>query len=52
LPSSNAASGDEGSDGSGGSVAGSIVLGLLAGCLLFGAAWAGRRGWMRWRYGL
>jgi hypothetical protein len=34
------------------STAGSILVGLLAGCLLFGAAWAGRRGWMRWRYGL
>lgn len=40
------------SEDSGSSVAGSILLGLLAGCLLFGAAWAGRRGWMRWRYGL
>jgi Prenyltransferase and squalene oxidase repeat len=34
------------------SVAGAIVLGLLAGGLLFGAAWLARRGWMRWRYGL
>jgi energy-coupling factor transport system substrate-specific component len=34
------------------STAGSIGLGLLAGCLLFAAAWAGRRGWMRWRYGI
>ncbi|MFN8163734.1 MAG: prenyltransferase/squalene oxidase repeat-containing protein [Solirubrobacterales bacterium] len=34
------------------SVAGAVVLGLLTGCLLFGAAWAARRGWMRWRYGL
>lgn len=34
------------------SPAGAIVLGLLAGALLFGAAWAARRGWMRWRYGL
>ncbi len=34
------------------STAGAIVLGLLAGCLLFGAAWVGRRAWMRWRYGL
>lgn len=38
--------------GSSSSPAGAIVLGLLAGCLLFAAAWAGRRGWMRWRYGL
>jgi hypothetical protein len=34
------------------STAGSIVLGLLAGCLLFGLGLATRRGWMRWRYGL
>jgi energy-coupling factor transport system substrate-specific component len=40
-----------GSD-SGSSTAGAVVLGLLAGCLLFGAGLAGRRGWMRWRYGL
>ncbi|MGE0066340.1 MAG: prenyltransferase/squalene oxidase repeat-containing protein [Solirubrobacterales bacterium] len=32
--------------------AGAILLGLLAGCLLFGAALVGRKGWMRWRYGL
>lgn len=31
---------------------GAIGLGLLAGALLFGLGWAGRRGWMRWRYGL
>jgi energy-coupling factor transport system substrate-specific component len=35
-----------------GSPAVAILLGLLAGALLFGAAWAGHRGWMRWRYGL
>jgi energy-coupling factor transport system substrate-specific component len=40
-----------GSD-SGSSTAGAILLGLLAGCLLFSAGLAGRRGWMRWRYGL
>jgi energy-coupling factor transport system substrate-specific component len=34
------------------STAGAILLGLLAGCVLFGAGLAGRRGWMRWRYGL
>jgi hypothetical protein len=34
------------------STAGSIVLGLLAGCVLFLIALAARRGWMRWRYGL
>jgi len=31
---------------------GAIVAGLVAGALLFGAAWIARRGWMRWRYGL
>jgi hypothetical protein len=34
------------------STAGAVVLGLLAGCVLFGAGLAGRAGWMRWRYGL
>jgi hypothetical protein len=34
------------------SATGAIVVGLVAGALLFGAAWVGRRGWMRWRYGL
>lgn len=34
------------------STAGAIVAGLLAGGLLFGLGFAGRRGWMRWRYGL
>jgi hypothetical protein len=38
-------------DGSSGTL-GAIVAGLIAGALLFGAAWAARRGWMRWRYGL
>jgi energy-coupling factor transport system substrate-specific component len=32
--------------------AGSIVLGLLAGCVLFLLGLGARRGWMRWRYGL
>ncbi|HEV7564101.1 MAG TPA: prenyltransferase/squalene oxidase repeat-containing protein [Solirubrobacterales bacterium] len=36
----------------GGSAVVAILLGLAAGALLFGAAWAARRGWMRWRYGL
>lgn len=31
---------------------GAIALGLAAGALLFGAAWAGRAAWMRWRYGV
>ncbi|HEY6729675.1 MAG TPA: prenyltransferase/squalene oxidase repeat-containing protein, partial [Solirubrobacterales bacterium] len=39
-------------DDSGSSTAGAILLGLLAGCVLFGLGLAGRRGWMRWRYGL
>jgi len=38
--------------GSSSSTAGAIVLGLLAGCLLFGLGLAARRGWMHWRYGL
>ena len=42
--------GDEDSGSSG--TAGAILAGLLTGCLLFGTALAGRRGWMRWRYGL
>jgi energy-coupling factor transport system substrate-specific component len=32
--------------------AGAVLLGLLAGCLIFGAAWAARTVWMRWRYGV
>jgi energy-coupling factor transport system substrate-specific component len=36
----------------GSSTAGAVLLGLLAGCVLFGAGLAGRAGWMRWRYGL
>ncbi|HET8815755.1 MAG TPA: prenyltransferase/squalene oxidase repeat-containing protein, partial [Solirubrobacterales bacterium] len=42
----------ETSDGSNSSTAGAIILGLLAGCLLFALGLAGHRGWMRWRYGL
>lgn len=34
------------------STAGAIVLGLLAGCVLFGLGLAARKGWMHWRYGL
>ena len=34
------------------SPAGAIAVGLLAGALLFGAAWAGRKVWMRQRYGI
>ncbi|HET7443737.1 MAG TPA: prenyltransferase/squalene oxidase repeat-containing protein [Solirubrobacterales bacterium] len=35
-----------------GSPAVAALLGIAAGALLFGAAWAARKGWMRWRYGL
>jgi len=56
LPSSPAeATGEpasESTNDSGSSTAGAIVLGLLAGCVLFALGLAGRRGWMRWRYGL
>ncbi|MGE5407345.1 MAG: prenyltransferase/squalene oxidase repeat-containing protein [Syntrophothermus sp.] len=38
--------------GSGGGTLGAVVAGLVAGCLLFGVAWAARKGWMRWRYGI
>jgi energy-coupling factor transport system substrate-specific component len=46
-----ASQGTEDEDGNS-STAGAIAAGLLAGGLLFGAGLAGRRGWMRWRYGL
>jgi energy-coupling factor transport system substrate-specific component len=42
----------EATDETSSSTAGAIVLGLLAGCVLFALGLAGRRGWMRWRYGL
>jgi energy-coupling factor transport system substrate-specific component len=42
--------GDDSDSDSG--TAGAIVLGLLAGCVLFGLGLAARRGWMHWRYGL
>ncbi len=42
----------ESADDSSSGTAGAIVLGLLAGCLLFALGLACRRGWMRWRYGL
>ena len=41
-----------GEDDSSSSTTGAILLGLLAGCLLFALALAVRKGWMRWRYGL
>jgi Prenyltransferase and squalene oxidase repeat len=34
------------------STVGAIVLGLLAGCVLFALGLAARKGWMHWRYGL
>lgn len=53
-PSATAAAADSEaeSEDSDSSPVGAIVVGLLAGGLLFGAAFLGRRGWMRWRYGL
>jgi energy-coupling factor transport system substrate-specific component len=53
--SSSQAAGEQASettDDSRSSTAGAVLLGLLAGCLLFAAGLGGRRGWMRWRYGL
>jgi energy-coupling factor transport system substrate-specific component len=52
LPSE--ASGEPASESTEGnsSTAGAIVLGLLAGCVLFGLGLAARKGWMHWRYGL
>jgi hypothetical protein len=47
-----AATSPDDSSESSSSTIGAIVAGLAAGGLLFGAAWVGRRGWMRWRYGL
>jgi len=42
----------ESTDDPGSSTAGAVVLGLLAGCVLFALGLACRKGWMRWRYGL
>jgi hypothetical protein len=50
-PANDSSTGTGGED-SGSSTAGAILLGLLAGCLLFAAGLGARRGWMRWRYGL
>src|ERR1044072_3039036 len=46
-----ASSEEDSSSDSDSGVAGAIVIGLLAGCLLFGLGLLGRMGWMRWRYG-
>ncbi|HMI81169.1 MAG TPA: hypothetical protein VK480_05220, partial [Solirubrobacterales bacterium] len=40
------------STGDSSSTAGAVLLGLLAGCVLFLAGLGGRKAWMRWRYGL
>ena len=55
TPLPSPASGEQASestDDQSSSTAGAIVLGLLAGCVLFAVGLAGRKGWMRWRYGL
>jgi energy-coupling factor transport system substrate-specific component len=58
LPDTSTASGNASGEpasettDSGSSTAGSIVLGLLAGCVLFLLGLGTRRAWMRWRYGL
>jgi len=41
-----------GDSGGSSSTAGAVLLGLLAGCVLFLAGLGGRKAWMRWRYGL
>jgi hypothetical protein len=52
APQATAEQASEATNDSASSTAGAILLGLLAGCVLFGAGLAGRAGWMRWRYGL
>jgi hypothetical protein len=54
LPSEQVADSESGggTDDSNSSAAGAILLGLLAGGLLFACGLGARRGWMRWRYGL
>jgi Prenyltransferase and squalene oxidase repeat len=49
--STGTSTGTEAASHDSGGTAGAILLGLLAGCLVFGAAWAARTAWMRWRYG-
>jgi len=48
----NALVSESSDSGSERSPAGAVFLGLVAGGLLFAAAWGARRGWMHWRYGL
>jgi hypothetical protein len=52
APQASAEQASESAEDSSSSTAGAVLLGLLAGCVLFGAGLAGRAGWMRWRYGL
>jgi Prenyltransferase and squalene oxidase repeat len=52
TPSNASGQPASGTTGDSAGAAGAVVLGLLAGCLLFALGVAGRRGWMRWRYGL
>ena len=54
TPLTGEASGEPASESTEGqsSTAGAIVLGLLAGCVIFALGLAVRKGWMRWRYGL
>jgi prenyltransferase beta subunit len=49
--SANDSSSGSSADGSS-STTGAILLGLIAGSLLFACGAGARRGWMRWRYGL
>jgi len=43
---------EAGTDDASSSPGGAVVLGLVAGALLFAAGLGGRRTWMRWRYGV
>jgi energy-coupling factor transport system substrate-specific component len=52
APDASAEPASESTNDSNSSTAGAVVLGLLAGCVLFGLGLAARKGWMRWRYGL
>jgi energy-coupling factor transport system substrate-specific component len=54
LPPSEASGepASESTEGESSSTAGAIVLGLLAGCVLFALGLGTRKTWMHWRYGL